>query len=188
MSAADEEEGRGGMQQGSLLHALAESGVILARNGRPITCWECGGNHRKADCPQASGERPQTYGRPRPTYAPPLVNRPGLNSPGPHHVTSITGVAAEDKEAVINPGLAAITQPGIATLTARLDAQSAQIDRLVAALSAPLASMSVPELPGVIVAADAPSPAYMQVGRSTMADGAEMGVWATEQALGSSSN
>ena len=30
-------------------------GVLLDRNGNPIKCWDCGGNHYAAECPQKSG-------------------------------------------------------------------------------------------------------------------------------------
>jgi hypothetical protein len=160
---------------------------MLARNGKPLECWTCKGNHLQRDCddsgPMGSGSGPKRSSRP--DYAPGLVNRPGLGVQT--HVTSVSGVAAGAPD----------LQASIHALTQAVQAQGLHFQSALAAITpAPaglhqLSQEAAPPTPTglapVMVSPTAPE-GYIQVGRSTLADGADVPVWATEAALRQSGN
>ena len=188
------------------LHALAQGAPLLARNGRPINCFFCGENHRVADCPHpgardgsvgggggvggggfAAGAR-SVVGPPRqarPSYAPPLVQRPGFGATGPTFV-SPTIQAPRDND----------VRASILSLAKQVEAQGEQLQRVLAsvaaqpqtltAVAAPL--FSLPRVAPVMVAPQAPE-GYVQIGHSTLGGGVEaVPVWASEAALLESEN
>ena len=171
----------------SYLHAMTRGAPMLARNGKPLECWTCKGNHLQRDCddsgPMGSGSGPKRSSRP--ANAPGLVNRPGLG--GQTHVTSVSGVAAGAPD----------LQASIHALTQAVQAQGLHFQAALAAITpAPaglhqLSQEAAPPTPTglapVMVSPTAPE-GYIQVGRSTLADGADVPVWATEAALRQSGN
>lgn len=175
------------------LHALAQGAQLLARNGRPINCFFCGENHRVADCPHpgagdgaggaAAGAR--AMGAPRltrPSYAPPLVQRPGFGTTGPTFVAPNIQASKDDVRA------------SLLSLSAQVQAQGERFEQVMAGFTAaqlqPAAAplLSLPRLAPVLVAAHAPE-GYVQVGHSALGGGAEaVPVWASEAALLESEN
>jgi hypothetical protein len=78
----------------SYIHAMSQGAPLLARNGKPISCWTCGGNHLRENCPKTSGgggcycgDGGGTAYDIRPPEAPTLVHRPGFQSTGPTHMS-----------------------------------------------------------------------------------------------------
>jgi hypothetical protein len=184
------------------LHALAQGAPRLARNGKPINCFHCGENHRVADCPHpgANGGGGGGVGgggftagvravmaptrQARPSYAPPLVQRPGLGATGPTFVAP-TIQAPRDND----------VRASILSLSAKVEAQGEQLERVFASFMAAQAQtstaaplLSLPRLAPVMVAPHAPE-GYVQIGHSNLGGGAEeVPVWASESALLESEN
>ncbi len=80
----------------SYIHAMSQGAPLLARNGKPISCWTCGGNHLGQNCPKISGGGGCCVGGGGgtaydicSTEAGTIVHRPGFHSTGPKHVSSI---------------------------------------------------------------------------------------------------
>ena len=184
------------------LHALAQGAPLLARNGKPINCFHCGENHRVADCPHpgANGGGGGGVGgggftagvrdamaptrQARPSYAPPLVQRPGLGATGPTFVAP-TIQAPRDND----------VRASILSLSAKVEAQGEQLERVFASFMAAQAQtstaaplLSLPRIAPVMVAPHAPE-GYVQIGHSNLGGGAEeVPVWASESALLESEN
>lgn len=176
------------------LHAMASGAPLMASNGRPLRCWTCQGNHRRADCDGSGPLGPGGRGGPgapvvprretRPPQAPALFDRPGLNAVGQTYVSGFTRPSTTSNDADL--------RASVHSLTMAVEAQGAQLQSVLAALATPSAP-SVAGLhqlgatatlagPHVMVAASAPD-GYVQVGRSNLASGEEVPVWATESAL-----
>ena len=159
----------------SYIHAMSQGAPLLARNGKPISCWTCGGNHLRQNCPKISGGGGGCGGGGggaaydiRPPEAPTLVHRPGFQSTGPTHVSSIKALTSTEE------------------WRAPFSALSAKVDELLhMGVEASIHQLAQPlTATPFLVAGDTGPDGYIQVGTTTLANGTPTTLWAAEGAMG----
>jgi hypothetical protein len=159
----------------SYIHAMSQGAPLLARNGKPISCWTCGGNHLRQNCPKISGGGGGCGGGGggaaydiRPPEAPTLVHRPGFQSAGPTHVSSIKVLTSTEE------------------WRAPFSALSAKVDELLhMGVEASIHQLAQPPTATpFLVAGDTGPDGYIQVGTTTLANGTPTTLWAAEGAMG----